>query len=92
MAPVSMIPAGTFPANPDEKDFQQSPVIVFSGEVLEVEENPEYGPDEAICCVTVQTLEMVVNVFLRIACEEQITVGGILSGTAWLFGDIVKAN
>lgn len=92
MAPVSMIPAGTFPANPGDEDFQQKPIIIFSGEVLEVEKIPEHEQGEAKYCVTIQTLEMIVHVYLREDCENSIVTGGILSGTAWLYGDIVRAG
>ena len=31
MAPISMIPMGTFPANPVQKDFRQNAMILFTG-------------------------------------------------------------
>ena len=53
---------------------------------------PEQEQGEAKYCVTVQTLEMIVHVYLRDDCDENIVAGGILSGTAWLYGDIVRAG
>lgn len=90
MAPVSMIPMGTFPADPEDKGFQGSPHIMFSGKVTGGETNPDAGPDEPNFCLTVDTLEMTVHVFVRY--EGDITIGGILSGVALLYGDIVKKD
>lgn len=86
MAVISMIPMGTFPANPDDKNFQESPHILFTGEVLDVEWNPEAKPDEPNCCVYVKTLELCIDLYLRY--DKPVEKGFIVHGTAWLYGDI----
>ena len=86
MAVVSMIPMGTFPVNPDDKDFEESPHILFTGKVLDVEWNPEAEEDEANCCLLIETLELLVNLYLRY--DKPIENGYIVHGVAWLFGDM----
>ena len=46
------------------------------------------SPDEPNYCVTVETLEMNITVFF--ISNENISVGGIIHGVAWLYGDILR--
>lgn len=88
MAPVSMIPMGTFPADPEDKDFQGSPHIIFTGKVIDGKAYPDAVSTEPNFCLMVETLEMILEVYVRY--EGNISTGGILSGVAWLYGDILK--
>jgi hypothetical protein len=88
MASVSMIPIGTFPINPDDEDFQESPHIMFTGKVTAVEFDSDAREDEPNYFVSVKTLEMDANIFLLY--EGVIKVGEIISGIAWLYGDVKK--
>ena len=87
MAPISMIPMGTVPANNDWEHFEQSPHILFSGKVLAVEWNPSAGPDEPNCDIAIDTLGFTFNLYLRY--EGKVEAGNVVHGVAWLFGDMV---
>jgi hypothetical protein len=86
MAPISIIPMGTFPANDDWAHFEQSPHILFSGRVLNVEWDPSADPDEENCNIMIETLGFTFNLYLRY--EGRVEVGYIVHGVAWLFGDM----
>lgn len=84
---VSMIPIGTFPLDEDE-NFEESPHIIFTGKIIAVDADPTAKSDEPNCFVIVETLDMTVTVVLN--SDENISVGGILKGVAWLYGDILR--
>lgn len=87
-APISLIPTGTFPGSQCYKDFEENAYVLFSGKILEAEMNPEPDEDGPNCCALVETLEMSIRVYFR--TSEPDKFGGIISGNAWLFGDIIK--
>ena len=85
MAPVSMIPMGTFsPTN--DPDFEPSPHILYSGRVLDVERQEYVGPDEINYRVLIETLGL--TFLLCLSYDGAIEVGNIVKGVAWLFGNI----
>lgn len=88
MAPISMIPIGTFSANSEDKDFVQSPHILFTGRVLNAEFNPCAGPDEPNYCVTIETLDMNFTLYYRY--DGTISADNIIHGVVWLFGKLEK--
>lgn len=83
---ISMIPMGTFPADPNNKDFEESPRIIFSGKALRVEWDPEAEDGNPNYRVLIETLEMQFYLYLR--SDQQIKPGYVLHGVAWLFGDL----
>lgn len=85
MAPQSMIPMGTFPIN-DDPDFTESPHILFSGIVTEVESILPSNPDDPNYCLTIETLEFEFYLYCKLATPVE--AGNIINGVAWLFGDI----
>ncbi len=87
MASVAVIPTGTFSPT-GAPHFQQSPDIRFSGKVIDVDTDPEAEPDGPNYCITVETLEMTVIVFLRY--EGKIETGYFVNGTAWLYGHVCR--
>ena len=89
MAVPSMIPMGTFPPRDSEGPFEESPHILFVGTVLEVDTDPEANKNQPNYCVSVETLEMTLQLYLR--HEGSIEVGNILHGVAWLFGTVTRA-
>ena len=89
MAVPSMIPMGTFPPKDSEEAFEESAHIIFVGTVLEVDTDPEADENHPNYCLTVETLEMTINLYLR--HEGPIEVGSILHGVAWLFGPVTRA-
>ena len=89
MAEISMIPMGTFSVN-DDKDFKESPHIIFSGKVLDYEWNPEPKPDEPNICILIETLGLVFNLYA--SYDGKMDKGYIVHGVAWLYGDIVKTE
>lgn len=86
MAVISLIPSGTFPADPKDESFEQSPHIIYTGRVLDVEWNPKAGENEPNCRVYIETLEMTFSLYLRY--EGRIEKGYVIHGVAWLFGDL----
>ena len=84
---VSMIPIGTFPLDEDE-NFEESPHIIFTGKIIAVDTDPTADSDEPNYFVTLETLEMTVTLVFNF--DENISVGGILQGVAWLYGDILR--
>ena len=86
MAIPSMIPIGTFSADPDDKDFEESPHILFTGTVIDVAWNTDAEKGEANCCLLIETLEMMINLYLEY--DEPVEKGYIVHGIAWLFGDM----
>lgn len=87
MAPISMIPMGTFPTNNEWEHFEQSPHILFSGRVLAVEWNPSAGPDGLNCDIVVETLGFTFDLYLH--HEGNVEAGSVVHGVAWLFGNMV---
>lgn len=90
MDSISMIPIGTFPADETTDEFEQSPYILFSGKVLNVEYNSDASFNEPNYCITIETLGM--NFKLFIQCDEVISNGNIINGVAWLFGNLEKTH
>ena len=88
MGVPSMIPAGTFPVKDGAEDFEESPWIIYVGMVKEVDTDPEAGPDQPNYCLTVETLEMTLQVYLHY--DGPIEPGYILHGSAWLFASITR--
>lgn len=89
MAPVSMIPRGTFPADPTQKIFRQNALIIFSGKVKEVEWNPRPKEDEPLMRMLIETYALTFNLFCYE--DEPVEPGFIVHGTVWLNGELRKA-
>lgn len=85
---LSLIPVGTFPANPEEEGFEESPHILFSGIVRGVKWNPEAGEEEPNCCILIETLELIITLYLRY--DGPVEEGYIAHGIAWLYGDMER--
>lgn len=88
MAVISMIPMGTFSVDPDDNTFEESPHILFTGKVLDVEWDSSADDDEPNCCILIETLGMMINLYIRY--NAPIEEGYIIHGVAWLFGDLKK--
>ena len=88
MAPISLIPVGTFAIEANKDTFEPSPHVLFAGRVISVERNPEDSEDQPNFLLGVETLGMTLNLYLRY--EGDIQLGFIVYGIAWLFGDIEK--
>ena len=90
MAPISMIPMGTFPLPDKEEDFEPSPHILFNGKVLDVDWNENAGPEDVNCCLLIETLGLTFHLYCR--CETPVKEGYYVHGVAWLFGMITEAR
>lgn len=86
MAPVAMIPCGTFPADPDQQNFQQNALIFFSGKVKEVEWNPRPKDDKPLLRMLIETYALTFNLFCYE--DEPVEPGFIVHGTVWLNGEL----
>ena len=65
MAPISMIPIGTFSMNEKEDEFKQSPHIMFSGRVLDVEFDANANENHPNCKIAIETLGISFNLFVN---------------------------
>ena len=86
MASVAMIPMGVFSSDPENKSFEESPHILFSGKVTGVEYNDPAPEDQPNCCLTIETYGLTFDYYIRYG--ERVAPGSIVHGVAWLFGDI----
>lgn len=89
MDTLSMIPTGTFPADPKEPDFRQAASILFSGIVRGVVRNPEPKEGEPVCMLRIETFAMSFDLFYF--ADEPLEPGSILHGEAWLYGTLKRA-
>ena len=90
MAAISMIPMGTFPANPEDKNFKQSAHILYTGKVLSVEKySQQKDKNEPDYLLSIQTYEMEFQLYTYY--DGLIENGYIIHGIAWLFGNILRA-
>jgi len=90
MAPVSMIPIGTFPANPDQEDFQQNAMIYFTGFAREVERNPNPEEGAPVWRIRVETYGLTFDLFYFE--DEPVAPGYLVHGRAWLYGELHKTD
>ena len=90
MASVSMIPMGTFPAEPEQEDFQQNAFILFSGIVREAERNPQPEEGAPLWRLQVETYALTFDLFSFE--EEQILPGAVVHGHAWLYGKLKRTK
>lgn len=90
MAPVSMIPIGTFSANPEQDDFQQNAMILFTGFVREVERNPEPEDGAPFWKIRVETYGLVFDLYYFE--DEPIEPGYLIHGRVWLYGRLHKSE
>lgn len=89
MAPISMIPMGTFPADPDQKDFKQSAMILFTGIVKEVERNPDPEDGAPVWRLRIETYAMAFDLYYFE--DELIEPGFLVHGQLWLYGTLKRA-
>ncbi len=92
MAPIAMIPIGTFPLEADDPSFRQSPWIIFNGKVIHLALRRCHDSDPAdndyALCVTVETADLLVT--LEVQCEAEVELGEYWHGTAFLSAVIRK--
>lgn len=86
LAPEAMIPIGTFSLNEDDEDFKQSPHILFTGKVIDVDRDSCPGPDGPNCLILIETVGMIMQVYAE--CDEEIEKDYLVHGVAWLFGNL----
>ena len=86
MAIPAMIPVGAFSIKPDDENFEESPHILFTGKVMDIAWNPDAKEDDVNCCILIETLELVIKLYLRY--DQPVRKGFIIHGVAWLYGDL----
>ena len=82
MAAQSMIPTGTFWVSDETKESGPQPTILFSGIVKSVETDEEAAED----LLEIETYGMTFSLYVCHGSEIQ--VGDIVSGSAWIYGDL----
>jgi len=86
MAPISMIPMGTFPANPRQKDFRQNAMILFTGIVREAERNPEPEEDAPVWRLRIETYALSFDLYYFE--DALVQPGYLVHGQVWLYGAV----
>ncbi len=82
MAVQSMIPKGTFWVSDETKESGPHPTILFSGIVKSVETDEEAAED----LLEIETYGMTFSLYV---CHDgEIQAGDIVSGSAWIYGDL----
>ena len=89
MDTLSMIPTGTFPSDPEERNFRQTAAILFSGIVRGVVRNPEPKEGEPVCMLRIESCAIDFDLFYF--GGEPLEPGSILHGEAWLYGTLKRA-
>ncbi|MCC8196534.1 MAG: hypothetical protein LIO49_07030 [Ruminococcus sp.] len=86
LASKGLIPMGTFPVDSNKDTFYQNPNILFSGMVSKVYKNDDPQPDEYDFMLVVESYSLTFNLYLQY--KENIEVGAVVHGTAWLYADL----
>ncbi len=86
MAPVSMIPMGTFSIDPEQTDFQQNAMIYFTGIVKEAWSFPELQEDDPTQRLRIETFALTFDLFYY--GDEPVEPGSIVQATVWLYGRV----
>ncbi len=89
-ASVSMIPMGTFAPPSEERGSGESPHIMYSGRVMEVERAPACQAPEPNIRIGIETLGLCFDLFTRY--DGPVEPGNNISGVAWLFGNIASED
>ena len=84
MAVQSMIPTGTF--HPFSENSQPEPTILYSGIVKSVDIDKEAAEDRPNYLLEIETYGMTFSLYVR--HEGEIQAGDIVSGSAWIYGDL----
>lgn len=84
MATISMIPMGTFPANPEQEGFRQNAMVLFTGIVREVEQNPTPEEGTPLLRLRIETYSFTFDLFYFE--DAPVEPGFIVHGRAWLYG------
>ena len=87
MAVQSMIPSGTFGVLSKDKKVTPAPEIIYNGIVNTVEKDEGASENQPNYCLEIETYGMTFHLFVH--TDEEVCVGDIISGGAWLYGDIV---
>ena len=86
MAAQSMIPTGTFWVSDETKESGPQPTILFSGIVKSVETDEEAAEDRPNYLLVIETYGMTFSLYMR--HDGEIQAGDIVSGRAWIYGDL----
>ena len=86
MAPQSLIPTGTFGMTGESKAYTPEPTILYSGIVRSVETREEAAENRPNYLLEVETYGMTFSLYARF--DGEIRVGDIVSGSAWIYGDL----
>ena len=86
MAVQSMIPTGTFWVTDRTRQSRPEPTILYSGIVKSVETDEEAAEDRPNYLLEIETYGMTFSLYVR--HDGEIQVGDIVSGRAWIYGDL----
>ena len=95
MAPYSLMPIGTFNTTPDGTPVNESPFILFSGEIINVIDNPNPNKgDSPDYLVAIKSYDLIFNLYLYADDHphDSIEKGAFIHGTAWLFGVVKRQS
>ena len=86
MAVQSMIPTGTFWVTDETKKRGPEPTILYSGIVRSVDTDEKAAEDRPNYLLEIETYGMTFSLYVR--HDGEIQAGDIVSGRAWIYGDL----
>lgn len=90
-APHSLIPSGTFPANPkDEETFKQNATVIFKGVVLEVKKTIDPGGNDPKYKLLIEAYGL--TFWLYYYGDDDVEPGYIADGMCWIYGKLKRAK
>ena len=86
MAVQSMIPTGTFWVTDRTKQSRPEPTILYSGIVKSIDTDENAPEDRPNYLLEIETYGMTFSLYVRY--DGEIQAGDIVSGSAWIYGDL----
>ena len=86
MAAQSMIPTGTFWVTDRTKQSRPEPTILYSGIVKSIDTDENAAEDRPNYLLEIETYGMTFSLYARY--DGEIQAGDIVSGSAWIYGDL----
>ena len=86
--PATLIPSGTFPADPNNKEFKENGMIIFTGVVRSIECYPDADEDDPKCKLTIEAYCLTFDLYYF--GDDHVKVGYVIDGSCWLYGNLSK--
>ncbi|MCI2115921.1 MAG: hypothetical protein LKK20_01915 [Acidaminococcus sp.] len=88
VTPYATMPIGTMGETPDGRQVEETPFLVFSGEIMDVRHNEHPGENDPDYYVTIKASDFVFD--LPVFYKDTIEKGYWIMGITWLTGVVKK--